>query len=65
LRKAIKTAFQAQMNGLGFSLVEIVSHCPTHGGMTPKESLKFVEERMVPYYPLGDYKVLDAVKDLR
>jgi 2-oxoglutarate ferredoxin oxidoreductase subunit beta len=65
LRKAIKTAFQTQIFELGFSLVEVVSNCPTNWGMTPVESLKFIEERMVPYYPLGDYLVADAVKDLR
>ncbi len=65
LRKALKTAFQVQMAGLGFSLVEVVSNCPTNWGMTPKESLKFIEERMVPYYPLGDYRVADGVKELR
>jgi 2-oxoglutarate ferredoxin oxidoreductase subunit beta len=65
LRKAIKTAFQVQMAGLGFSLVEVVSNCPTNWGMAPKESLKFVEERMVAYYPLGDYKVKDEVKALK
>ncbi len=64
LRKAIKTAFQVQMAGLGFSLVEVVSNCPTNWGMSPKESLKFVEERMVAYYPLGDYRVADEVKNL-
>jgi 2-oxoglutarate ferredoxin oxidoreductase subunit beta len=65
LRQAIKTAFKVQMAGLGYSLVEIVSNCPTNWGMTPKESLKFVEDRMIAYYPLGDYKVKDKVKDLR
>lgn len=65
LRAAIKTAFQVQMAGLGYSLVEVVSNCPTNWGMTPKESLKFVEERMIPYYPLGDYKVKDEVKNLK
>jgi len=65
LRKAIKTAFQVQMAGLGFSLVEVVSNCPTNWGMAPKESLKFVEERMIAYYPLGDYKVKDEVKALK
>jgi len=65
LRKAIKTALQVQMAGLGFSLVEVVSNCPTNWGMAPKESLKFVEERMVAYYPLGDYKVKDEVKALK
>lgn len=65
LRKALKTAFQVQMAGLGFSLVEVVSNCPTNWGMTPLESLRFIEERMVPYYPLGDYRVADGVKELR
>jgi len=65
LQKAIKTAFQVQMAGLGYSLVEVVSNCPTNWGMTPRESLKFVEERMIAYYPLGDYKVKDEVKTLK
>jgi 2-oxoglutarate ferredoxin oxidoreductase subunit beta len=65
LRRALKTAFQVQMAGLGYSLVEVVSNCPTNWGMTPKESLKFVEDRMIAYYPLGDYKLKDEVKDLR
>jgi 2-oxoglutarate ferredoxin oxidoreductase subunit beta len=65
LRKAIKTAFQAQMLELGFSLVEVISNCPTNWGMTPIESLKFMEERMVPYYPLGDFRVAAEVKDLK
>jgi 2-oxoglutarate ferredoxin oxidoreductase subunit beta len=63
-RKAIQMAFQVQMNGLGFSMVEILSTCPVNWNMTPAESLRFVEERMMPYYPLGDYKVTDAVKVL-
>ncbi len=65
LRKAIKTAFQVQLAGLGFSLVEVLSNCPTNWGMTPKESLQFVQERMIPYYPLGDYKVKDEVKNIK
>ena len=65
LRKAIKTAFQTQISGLGFSLVEVISNCPTNWGMTPVESLKFMEERMVPYYPLGDYRVASGVEDLK
>jgi 2-oxoglutarate ferredoxin oxidoreductase subunit beta len=64
LRKAIRTAFQVQIAELGFSLVEVVSNCPTNWGMTPRESLGFIEQQMLPYYPLGDYKVLEAVKDL-
>jgi 2-oxoglutarate ferredoxin oxidoreductase subunit beta len=65
LRKALKTAFQVQMEGLGYSLVEVVSNCPTNWGMTPKESLQFIEERMIPYYPPGDFKVKEEVKHLR
>jgi 2-oxoglutarate ferredoxin oxidoreductase subunit beta len=65
LKKAIVTAFRVQIEGLGFSMVEVVSNCPTNWGMTPLESLKFVQERMIPYYPLGDYKVKDEVKQLK
>jgi len=63
-KAALKTAFQVQIAGLGFSLVEIVSNCPTNWGMKPLESLKWLEEHMLPYYPLGDYKVKDEVKEL-
>ena len=65
LRRALKTAFLVQMSGLGFSMVEVVSNCPTNWGMTPKESLRFIEERMLPYYPLGDFRVADEVKEIR
>jgi len=64
-KKAIKTAFQVQMAGLGFSFVEFLSSCPTNWHLTPAESLQWIKENMVPYYPLGDYKVADAVKQLR
>lgn len=64
LKRAIRTAFKVQLAGLGYSLVEVVSNCPTNWGMTPKESLRWIEEKLLPYYPLGDYKVLDAVKEL-
>jgi 2-oxoglutarate ferredoxin oxidoreductase subunit beta len=63
-RKAIKTALTVQLNQAGFSLVEILSNCPTNWNMTPKDSLKFLKEQMIPFYPLGDYKVADAVKSL-
>ena len=55
-KKAIKKAFENQINGKGFSLVEVVSSCPTNWGMTPENALKWVEEKMIPYYPLGVYK---------
>jgi 2-oxoglutarate ferredoxin oxidoreductase subunit beta len=63
-KKAIVTALRAQMNGLGFSLVELLSACPTNWDMTPEAALKWIETDMVPYYPPGDYRVIDAVKDL-
>ena len=59
-KKAIKKAFQNQLDGKGFSLVEVVSTCPTNWGMTPVDALKWVEEKMIPYYPLGVYKDRDA-----
>jgi 2-oxoglutarate ferredoxin oxidoreductase subunit beta len=64
-KKAIRMAFETQMRGLGFSLVELLSTCPTNWGVTPLEALKWVEEHMVPVYPLEDFKVADALKGLR
>ena len=55
-KKAIKKAFENQVNGRGFSLVEVLSTCPTNWGMTPEQALAWVDERMIPYYPLGVYK---------
>ena len=55
-KKAIKRAFENQINGKGFSLVEVVSACPTNWGMTPKQALEWVESDMLPYYPLGVFK---------
>ncbi len=55
-KKAIKKAFQNQIEGKGFSLVEVVSTCPTNWGMTPQQALKWIDEKMLPYYPLGVYK---------
>ncbi len=55
-KKAIQKAFQNQIDGKGFSLIEVVSSCPTNWGMTPAKALKWVEEKMIPYYPLGVYR---------
>ena len=52
-KKAIKKAFQYQMEGKGFSMVEILSTCPTNWGLNPVEALKWLEDNMVPQYPLG------------
>lgn len=55
-KKAIKKAFEQQVNKKGFSMIEVLSTCPTNWGMTPAEALKWLEENMIPYYPLGVYK---------
>lgn len=61
-KKAIKTAFEYQISGMGFALVEVLSTCPTNWGYTPKESLKWLVENMIPVYPLGIKKMLEGVK---
>jgi 2-oxoglutarate ferredoxin oxidoreductase subunit beta len=58
-KKAIKKAFQYQMEGRCFSLVEFVSTCPTNWGMTPMEAIQWAEENMLPYYQLGEFKTPD------
>ena len=55
-KKAIEKAFRNQVEGKGFSLVEVLSGCPTNWGMTPKAALKWIDDAMIPYYPLGVYK---------
>ena len=55
-KNAIKKAFQNQLDGKGFSLVEIVTGCPTNWGMDPLKSLEFIEEKMLPEYPLGVFR---------
>lgn len=64
-KKAIRIAFEAQARGLGFSMVELLSTCPTNWAMSPLESLTWLEEKMIPYYPLGDYKVNPALEQVR
>lgn len=55
-KKAIRRAFEAQKNKEGFSIVEILSTCPTNWGLSPVDALGWLEENMIPYYPLGVYK---------
>ncbi len=59
-KAAIKKAFQAQINGEGFSIVEVLSTCPTNWGLHPVESLKWLEDNMIPYYPLGNFKNVEV-----
>ena len=55
-KKAIRKALEVQKAGLGYALVEVLCSCPTNWGKTPVDAMKFVEEAMIPYYPLGVYK---------
>jgi 2-oxoglutarate ferredoxin oxidoreductase subunit beta len=64
-KKAIRTAFETQVRGLGFSMVELLSTCPTNWHLSPIEATRWLEENMLPYYPLGEYKVHPALKDLK
>jgi 2-oxoglutarate/2-oxoacid ferredoxin oxidoreductase subunit beta len=64
-KKAIRTAFEAQTQRLGFSIVELLSSCPTNWGMNPAESLDWIRDEMLPVYPLGDYKVVEALAGRR
>lgn len=54
-KKAIKKAFEAQIQGKGFSIVEVLSTCPTNWGLEPVEAVNWLKENMIPYYPLGCY----------
>ena len=55
-KAAIKRGFEMQMQKKGLSLIEVVSTCPTNWGLTPVKALKWLEDNMLPYYPLGNYK---------
>ncbi len=58
--KAIRTAFKHQVDGTCFSLVEVLSTCPTGWGLTPHDACGWLEQNMIPYYPLGDVKVPES-----
>jgi 2-oxoglutarate/2-oxoacid ferredoxin oxidoreductase subunit beta len=55
-KKAIRKEFQYQIDNKCFSLVEVLSTCPSNWGLTPNEALKWLETMMAPYYPLGCFK---------
>ena len=55
-KAAIKKAFQNQIDKKGFSIVEVLSTCPTNWGLTPQDAFKWLKDNMIPYYPLGVYK---------
>ncbi len=61
-KKAIKRAFECQIQGKGFAIVEVLSTCPTNWGQTPVNALKWLEENMIPYYPLGNFRDFEGDK---
>jgi 2-oxoglutarate/2-oxoacid ferredoxin oxidoreductase subunit beta len=64
-KKALRMAFETQVRGLGFSMVELLSICPTNWGLNPQQSIEWLEEKMIPFYPLEDFKVNPALAQLR
>lgn len=64
-KKSIRLAFETQQRGLGFSMVELLSTCPTNWGLNPIEALQWIEERMIPVYPLEDFKVSPSLSQVR
>lgn len=61
-KKAILKAFKTQEQGLGFSLVEVLANCPTNWHLSPQDSIQWLKDNMLPYYPLGEFKVLEEVE---
>ncbi len=55
-KRAIKKAFELQLEGRGFTLIEVLSTCPTNWGLTPVKALDWLNENMIPVFPLGVYK---------
>ncbi len=64
-KKAIRMAFETQLRGLGFSMVEMLSTCPTNWGMTPTQAQEWVGENMLSVFPLGDFKIHPAVAEIK
>jgi 2-oxoglutarate ferredoxin oxidoreductase subunit beta len=64
-RNAIRLALRTQMAGAGFTMVEFLSSCPTNWGLSPQEALRWIKQTMVPYYPLGEFKVSDIAQHLK
>jgi 2-oxoglutarate ferredoxin oxidoreductase subunit beta len=59
-KRAIKHGFENQINGVGYSLIEVVSTCPTNWGMSALDAMQWMRDNMLPYYPLGVYKDVQA-----
>ena len=64
-KQAVKLAFRTQLAGLGMSLVEVLSPCPVNWRLEPAAALKWLAEHLLPQYPLGEFKVIEAVAALK
>lgn len=64
-KKAIRLAFETQVRGLGFSMVELLSTCPTNWGLTPAQALLWLQEKMLAFYPVGDFKVSPGLAGIK
>ena len=62
-KRAIKKAFEYQIAGKGYCIIEVVSTCPTNWGMAPKDAIQWLRDNMLPYYPLGVYKDIGEGKE--
>jgi len=63
-RRVLKTAFELQRDDKCFTFVEVLSTCPTNWGMTPLEATKWLQEHMVPYYPVQNFKKFEEAPDV-
>lgn len=61
-KRAIKKAFEVQLEGKGFGIVEVLSTCPTNWGLTAPEAMNWLKENMIPYYPLGNFRTPEEGK---
>ena len=61
-KKFLRKAFNAQKNNLGFSLVEMISACPTNWKMTPVEAMERIRKEVLPVFPIGEFKVAKGVE---
>lgn len=64
-KKAVRMAFEVQKRELGFAMVELLSSCPTNWGFSASESLEWIENNMLPVFPIGDYKNIEPVKNIK
>ena len=62
-KRAVRKAFEVQMKGLGFGMVEFLSICPSNWGLTPADSMVWLRENMIPYYPLGVIKCPEGLEN--